>query len=262
MPDHLGLTDTESRLAIITGNPERVSVISRYFENSKEVAVERGFVCHEAFLNQHPLLVVSAGIGAPSTAIVVEELIDLGVTTIIRLGTCGALQPEIQVGDLVISTGCVREEGTTLQYIDSTFPAIPDYVVLQELVAGAVTQASRFHVGITHCKDAYYLERPGKQLNRERVRQRWEEWRRAGVLVTEMESSVLFVLGSLRRIRTGALFINVGKVTDPKLFSQSLEIAVRIIKTAFSAIVEKNLVTAKVAQTDDDLSYLTKNISG
>jgi uridine phosphorylase len=262
MPDHLGLTATASKLAIITGNPERVQAISRHFENSREVAVERGFICHEAYLNQTPLLVVAAGIGAPSTAVIVEELIDLGITAIIRVGTCGALQPEIKVGDLVISTGCVREEGTTLQYIDPIYPAIPDHFILQELVAGAAAQAPRFHVGITHCKDAYYLERPSKQLNRERVFQRWEEWRRAGVLVTEMESSALFVLGSLRGIRTGALFINVGKITDPDLFNQSLETAVGIIKRAFAAILEKNLVKSKIANTIDDTSYLTKNITG
>ena len=258
MPDHLGLTTSECKLAIITGNPERVPVISGYFENSREISVARGFVCHEAFLNQMPLLIVSAGIGAPSTSIVVEELIDLGVTTIIRIGTCGALQTGIKVGDLIISTGCVREEGTTLQYIDPIFPAVPDHVVMYELISNAAIRKHPFHVGITHCKDAYYLERPGKQLNPAKTRQRWEEWRKAGVLVTEMESSALFVLGSLRGIRTGTILINVGSVTPPAVFEQSLKSAVEIVTATFSAIVKRNLMKSKPALTDDGISYLTK----
>jgi uridine phosphorylase len=208
-------------------------------------------------LNRTPLLILSAGIGAPSTAIVVEELVELGVTTIVRIGTCGALQHEIRAGDIIISTGCVREEGTTGQYVDYMFPAIPDHVVLHELTTSGTRQKTSLHIGITHCKDAYYLERSGKQLNPEKARLRWEEWRRAGVLVSEMETSVLFVLGSLRRIRTGAVFVNVGKITDSQLFENSLRSAVEIVKTAFSALIEKNQLLPATAPADD-ASYLDR----
>ena len=258
MPDHLSLVQTESRLAVITGNPERVSAISSHFENCREVSHDRNFLCHEGSLNKETVLIMSSGIGAPSTAIVVEELIELGVTTIVRIGTCGALQPEIKVGDLVISTGCVREEGTTLQYVDPVFPAIPDHLVLHELIASAASRAKRFHVGITHCKDAYYLEKPARQTNPERAAQQWEQWRRAGVLVTEMESSALFVLGSLRRIRTGSILINVGKVTDPTLFNQSLDTAVEIVKTVFLAVLIEPPVTSKLVRQTGHDSYLRK----
>lgn len=256
MPDHLGLELTESRFAIITGNPERVPLISSHFQNSRELSHDRNFLCHEGSLNKDAVLIVSSGIGAPSTAIVVEELIELGVTTIVRIGTCGALQPEIKVGDLVISSACVREEGTTVQYVDSIFPAIPDQLVLHELIASAASTSKRFHVGITHCKDAYYLEKRGKQLNPEGAGQRWEQWRRAGVLVTEMESSALFVIGSLRHIRTGSLLINVGKITDPILFNQSLETAIEIVKTVFLALLESPLVTTRVVDQKEDDSFL------
>lgn len=262
MPDHLGVTSTDCRVAIITGNPERVETISGHFDGYRELSAARGFVCHEAMLNKTPLLIVSSGIGTPSTAIVVEELIDLGVTAIIRLGTCGALQPHIKVGDLVIPTGCVREEGTSDQYVDSTFPAIPNHLMLQQLIAGAARQASRFHVGITHCKDAYYSERPGKQLDPQKMGARWAAWERAGVLATEMETSVLFVLGSLRGIQTGAIFINVGTVTDPALFNRSLENAVNIIQQAVTTLAEKNLLIANTDNPAEDLSYLTKKVAG
>ena len=259
MPDHLGITSSNCRLAIITGDPERVAVIAGYFQESRELPAARGFVCYEAVLNQTPLLIVSTGIGAPSTAIIVEELIDLGVTTIVRIGTCGALQPHIKVGDIVISTGCVREEGTSHQYIDPIFPAVPDYFLTHELIANIATRNCVFHVGIIHCKDAYYLERPNKQLNSEKTKQRWDEWRKAGVLVTEMESSALFILGSLRGVRTGTILINVGKVTSPTVFEKSLKTAVEVVSAAFSALIEKNFITSKPASTtEEDISYLSK----
>lgn len=260
MPDHLGLTATNAKFAIITGNPERVPIISEYFDANRKMSDKRGFLCYEAVHNSISLLVVATGIGAPSTAIVVEELIDLGVTSIIRLGTCGALQTHIKVGDLVIPVGCVREEGTTLQYIDSIFPAVPDYVMLHELIANAARQNLSCHIGITHCKDAYYLESPGKQLLPERTRQQWERWRLAGVLATEMETSALFVLGSLRRIRTSAIFISVGKVTDPLVFKHSLDYAVEIIKQTITSLVEKSLVIARDASPDNNSSFLDKTL--
>lgn len=262
MPDHLGVASTDCRVAIITGNPERVQTISGHFEDHRELTTARGFVCHEARSGKTPLLVVSSGIGAPSTAIVVEELIDLGVTAIIRLGTCGALQPHIKVGDLIIPTACVREEGTSGEYVEPTFPAIPNHLVLRQLIDGAARQSSRFHVGITHCKDAYYSERPGKQLDPQKTGARWEAWERAGVLATEMETSVLFVLGSLRGVQTGAIFVNVGAVTDPALFARSLENAVGIIRHAVSALAEQNLLVARAHAPADDSSYLTKNAPG
>ena len=261
MPDHLGIASTSSRVAIITGNRDRVPTISGYFEAYRELSDVRGFLCYEAYLNKIPLLVVAGGVGAPSTAIVAEELIDLGITAIIRIGTCGALQTIIEVGDLVIPTGCVREEGTSLQYIDSAFPAIPDQLVLNELIVGASRQHTRYHVGITHCKDAYYSERPGKQLDPEKTGQQWELWRKAGVLATEMETSTLFILGSLRGIRTGALFINVGKITDPTLFNRSLANAVRITQEVVTTLVEKNLLIPGTLHSEDDLSYLKKDFT-
>ena len=248
MPDHLGIETTDSHVAILTGNPDRAPLIAARFENHELLTDRRGYLCYQAIFHNRPLLVVSTGIGAPSTAIVVEELIDLGVTTLIRLGTCGALQPEVHVGDLVISTACIREEGTSRQYVDVAFPAIPDHMLLHELVESARQTQTMCHVGITHCKDAYYSERPDKQLVPEYVQQRWQVWRNAGVLATEMESSALFVLGQLRHIRTSALFVNVGKNTDQILFENSLNAAVLIIQHTLQRLIDKNLISVPEAR--------------
>src|SRR5262245_47110523 len=99
MPDHLGIDKTDCHFAILTGNPTRVESIATRLGNSTMLSDRRGFICSRAMLENAPVLIVSTGIGAPATAIVVEELIELGVTVLVRLGTCGALQSRISVGD-------------------------------------------------------------------------------------------------------------------------------------------------------------------
>ena len=236
-PHHLGIRQCGVKCAIITGDPRRVERITSLLEKSQRLSDRRGFFCYRANIGELPIFVVSTGIGGPSTAIVVEELVEIGVQIIIRIGTCGALQRNIKTRDLIIPTGCVREDGTTAQYIESTFPAVPDFHVLQRLVKAAMNQQGRFHIGITHCKDAYYMEQPGKQLAAQAIEEKWRIWQESGVLATEMESSTLFVLGSLRKIRTGSVLISVGKVTDKTIFQRSLENAVAIVSHAITSLV-------------------------
>lgn len=232
----LGLESTTARHAILTGDPDRVPSISKRLGVGVELTAQRGLLCHEVGIAGRSVLVVATGIGAPATAIVVEELAELGVHTIVRLGTCGALQSRIRPGHLVVPTGCVREEGTSGQYVALAFPAVPDLELTSALVAALRQREGVFHTGIIHCKDAYYLERPGKQLLPEAVGDRWRILRRAGVLATEMESSVLFILGSLRGLRTATVCVNLGKVTDPVTFAAALDNAVTAIRTAFGAV--------------------------
>ena len=215
MPDHLGIDHTEARMALIMGTPERVPLLAAAFDRPVQLTDRRGYLIYEAGVGGHKVLLLATGIGGPSTAIAIEELVDLGVELIIRVGTCGSLHSYIRPGDLVISSGAVRAEGTSKQYIDPSFPAIPDPLLLGRLLASASAHGIAYHLGITHCKDAYYLERPNRQLAPEAVALQWGVWRNAHVLATEMEAAVLFVLGSIRAISTAALLINVGKIPDP-----------------------------------------------
>jgi len=228
-----------------------VEIIGSLLDGSQRISNRRGYLCYRAQIGKLPIVVVSTGIGGPSTAIVVEELVEIGIRIIIRIGTCGALQRNIKVGDLIIPTGCVREDGTTTQYIDSIFPAVPDFDVLNLLVKAAANQRCRFHIGITHCKDAYYMESPSKQLAPQTIKKKWKIWQQSGVLATEMESSTLFVLGSLRKIRTGSVFINVGKVTKKTIFQHSLENAVAIVSCTIASLVNK-------LENEYDISFVEK----
>jgi uridine phosphorylase len=257
--DHLGIEETAARSAVITGDPDRVPRIAQLLGGGRELTARRGLLCHQVEVGGKALLLVATGIGAPATAIVVEELAELGVHTIVRLGTCGALQPHILPGHLVVPTGCVRDEGTSRQYIDPAFPGVPDFALTSLLLAELRRRPVLCHAGVVHCKDAYYLERAGKQLVPEKTAEHWQILRRAGALATEMESSVLFVLGSLRNLRTATVLINVGKVTDPAVFANALNVAVEGIRAALAA-VEPPLPRAGGAQADDHSSYLESGL--
>jgi uridine phosphorylase len=131
---------------------------------------------------------------------------------------------------MVLATGCVRDEGTSTQYIGASFPAVPDLqltAALHNSLQGA--RESRWLAGIVHCKDAYYLEHANRQLIPEAASLRWNALRRAGVVATEMESSTLFVLGSLRRLRTASLLIAVESKLAPIAFAATLDEAVNIL---------------------------------
>lgn len=256
MAEHLNISNLETHIAIITGDPDRAGFIATLFDKNERIYAKRGYVIYRAWAKQNAILIVSTNIGAPSTAIVAEELIDLGITVIIRLGTCGAIQPFIAPGHLIISSGCVRDEGTSQQYINLAFPAISDPILFYELQRQASNSNHPFHTGITHCKDAYFMERPDKQIDPEHIRQQWASWRSAGVLATEMESAILFVLGYLRGIRTGAILVNVGKSTPE--FENALKIAVQIIQQTIDILIRNNLIPQTRPLSPPGLSYLSK----
>jgi uridine phosphorylase len=211
--EHLGDVKTTATTAIITGDPDRVPALAEALGPApRSVTRQRGFVCAEVADVQEsgvPMLVVSTGIGGPATAIVADELWHLGVTQIVRVGTCGAMQRHVRPGDLVISSGAVRDEGTSRQYVPLEVPAVPDPLLLVGLIHAAHEAAVKYHVGVTHCKDAYSAERPfGMPLSHD-WSARWDVMRALGVLATEMESAALFAAAIVRRVRAGAVLVPV-----------------------------------------------------
>lgn len=256
MPDHLGITSTKCKVALITGDPGRLPSIAGKFDISSQLTDLRGFICFEATFDDKTILIVSTGIGSPSTAIVVEELIELGICCIIRLGTCGALQQFIKPSDLILPIACIRDEGTTQAYIDKAFPAVSGQQVLSALISSAKKLKLLPHIGVTHCKDSYYSERFEKLLDPEEQGRRWSIWKSAGVLATEMEISPLFVIGRIRKIQTGAVLIAVGKGEMPD-FQDVLENAIELIKNTINSIYDE-LDTSKCKELISRKSFLEK----
>lgn len=189
-------TDNQAKYAILPGAPERVDIISSYLEDVKHLAYNREFKSIEGTYQGVKILVVSTGIGGPSTAIVVEELAKIGVTSMIRVGSCGALRRELKVGDLVLVNGAVRDDGTSKSYVDLCYPAIPDYDLLNACVVRAKEAKIPYVVGMARSHDMIYNDQKDAV---------YDYWGKRGVYASDMETAALFVIGKLRGVRTASI---------------------------------------------------------
>ena len=196
---------------ILPGDPGRVDFIAKHFDDAKEIAFNREYKTVTGTYKGRPVSVTSTGIGCPSAAIAIEELANIGAKTLVRLGTSGAMQEHTRVGDLVIANGAVRQEGTSPQYMPIEFPAVPSADMVSALEAAAIESKSTYHIGVVQSKDSFYGQHdPGSMPVSYELNQKWDAWVKGGVLCSEMEVSTLFVVGSYRRIRTGALLVVYG----------------------------------------------------
>ncbi|UIP01120.1 nucleoside phosphorylase [Halobaculum sp. CBA1158] len=182
-------------IALIPGNPDRVDRIADHCDESELVAENREYRVVNATYDGVDLTICSTGIGCPSAAIAIEELHNVGVETVIRVGTCGGLQTDVEIGDMVVATGSAKEEGTSKRYESETYPAVPDYDTLTALVDAAEANGEQVHVGPIVSDDAFYNE------SDEYV----ADWEEAGLLAIEMEASAVFSLARRRGMNAGAI---------------------------------------------------------
>lgn len=244
---HLKATTSDiGAYVFLCGDPGRVAAISKYFDEQREVSTARGYVIHSGKLAGERVSVVASGIGSPSTAIAVEELIALGAKTFLRVGTCGSLQEYVKIGETVISTGAVREEGTTRQYIAVEYPAVASWEVVQSLVQSCRAAKTKFHIGLTHCKDAFYSELPEYTADPEGTERRWNGWTRGNVLCTEMEASTIYVIASMRKCKAGAILHVVGSTIEGNLITKApdIEPVLKIAIAAMSQMITNDLPRA------------------
>lgn len=202
------------KYVLLPGDPGRVPMIASYFDEAEEVAYNREYRTFTGTVDGIKLSATSTGIGCPSTAIAIEELIKCGAEVFIRIGTAGSLQKEVAVGDVTISTSAVREEGTTRQYIPLSYPAVADLDVTWALREAAKRLNFTNHTGITHCKDAFYTEGECGLPVKEENEMRWNAWYRSNVISTSMESSALFVVSSIKKVRAGEVLAIIGLTYD------------------------------------------------
>lgn len=216
---HIGFTDAKgAKYAILPGDPGRVEKIASALDNAEYYYTNREYTTYIGELCGEKVLVMSTGMGGASTAIALEELHVLGVDTFIRVGTCGAMQKEIVGGDIVIATGAIRMEGTSKEYVPIEFPAVADFEVTNALVKAAENLGLTHHVGVVQCKDSFYGQHdPDRMPVGYELKNKWEAWKTAGCLASEMESSTLFVLGSIFRARTGTVLLSVWNQEREKL---------------------------------------------
>lgn len=192
---------------ILPGDPGRCAAIAAHFDNPKEIARNREFVTYTGMLCGQKVSVCSTGIGGPSAAIAMEELCNCGVHTFIRVGTCGGIDLEVRSGDIVVATGAIRYDHTSLEYAPIEFPAVPDFTVTQTLIQAAAALGKRVHAGVVQCKDSFYGQHsPDASPVSYELKQKWEAWKRLGVKASEMESAALFVVAAARKVRCGSCF--------------------------------------------------------
>lgn len=240
MLHHLGDIASTAVTAVLTGDPGRVPALAEAVGKIGATWTRRGYVCVEVDMDVGTGLVCSTGIGGPSTAIVAEELHQLGVRQLIRVGTCGSLQRLVRADDLVISSGSVRDDGASHAYLPAEFPTVPDFELTAALVGAAHDEDILVHTGVTHCKDAYYAEKPSAFPLADHWRERWAGLKQAGVLATEMEAAPLFAVATVRGMRAAAILVPVDNSTTKERTLSSLCTATRIAFRAARVVAGRN----------------------
>ena len=193
---------------LLPGNPERVDKVTALWDDHEEVARHREYRTATGAYDGTPISVTSTGIGGPSAAIAVEELVRVGADTLVRVGSCGAIQREMAVGDLVITSGAVRQGGTSAEYVREDYPAAASHEVISALVAAAERLGHDYHVGVTMSADSFYpgQGRPGFDgFHAAGSESLVEELREANVKNIEMEAETILTLASLYGLRAGAI---------------------------------------------------------
>ncbi|MBR1496018.1 MAG: uridine phosphorylase [Oscillospiraceae bacterium] len=194
------------RWVILPGDPGRCELIARHFDAPRLVVQNREFTTYTGTLEGQSVSVTSTGIGGPSAAIAMEELAAIGADSFIRVGTCGGIHLDVRASDVVIATGAVRMEGTSREYAPIEYPAVADFAITEALARAAQALGQRWHAGVVQCKDSFYGQHnPNRMPVARQLEDKWEAWKRLGVLASEMESAALFTVAAALGVRCGTV---------------------------------------------------------
>ena len=195
------------RYCILPGDPGRCKSIAAHFDDAVLVSQNREYTVYTGTLLGEKVSVCSTGIGGPSAAIAMEELHAIGADTFVRVGTCGGIDLNVRSGDVVVATGAIRYEHTSLEYAPIEYPAVADFEVMTALVQAAKNLGKPLQVGVVQCKDSFYGQHAPKRMPVSYdLLQKWEAWKRLGVKASEMESAALFVVANALGCRCGSCF--------------------------------------------------------
>ena len=223
---HLGIDETMvAKRVLLIPDPQQVPFYAALMDEAEKVGEYREYVTYTGTLCGKPLSVMSCGFGCMPMAIAVEELHHLGVEAIIKIDCCPALQPETPVGTLLAASGAVRGEGATKEYIDPSYPAVADPSLLGKLLDGGVS------AGLFRSHDCQSLETPWTEAGKTRI----AHWASLGVEALDGETSALFVISSILKLRAAALalitenYANGERLADPdegkrRLFTAAAEV--------------------------------------
>lgn len=195
------------RYVFLPGDPGRCEAIAQNFEDPVHIGMNREYNVYTGYLMGEKVSVCSTGIGGPSASIAMEELTAIGADTFIRIGTCGGIDLSVLPGDVVVATGAIRYEHTSLEYAPMEYPAVPDFDVTYALKTASEALGYGTHTGVVQCKDSFYGQHnPDRSPVSYELLQKWESWKRLGVKASEMESAALFVAAAALGVRCGSCF--------------------------------------------------------
>ncbi|WP_141604645.1 uridine phosphorylase [Terrilactibacillus laevilacticus] len=230
-----------AKYVLLPGDPERVNMIAEQWTNSREIANYREHRTFSGDIRDVDISACSTGAGGGSTSSAIEELAQLGADTFIRVGTTGAIQEHIPCGDLIISSGAVRHDGTSQYYVDQSYPAIANYEVTTALVEAAERLEIPYHVGVSCSAASWYCgqARPGfNGYEQSFFKNKVEDLNRAGVLNFEMEMATLFTMSSLYGLRAGGVCAVVAnRITDEFTYG-GIENSIRVGNLAVQILAE------------------------
>lgn len=202
---------------LLPGDPGRVPVVASMWDEAREVANNREYVTYTGTYRGVPISCTSTGIGAPSTAVAMEELARVGARTFVRIGTCGSLQPRARVGDIAIFDSAIRADGASGLYAPLEYPAVAHHEVVEAGIRACRGLGVPHHVGTTFTTDLFYVPEPGSAFGgyeQSGWRERYADIARTNALAAEMETSVLLVLARIWGLRGGALALVSDAVED------------------------------------------------
>ena len=233
------------RYVILPGDPKRCKKIAEHFERAKLVADSREYVTYTGYLDGEKVSVTSTGIGGPSAAIALEELVKCGADTFIRVGTCGGMDLDVKGGDVVVATGSIRAEGTSREYAPIEFPAVADLRVVNALMKAGENRGYACHAGVVQSKDSFYGQHnPELMPVAGELLSKWDAWLKLGCKASEMESAALFIVASYLRVRCGACFLAVAnqereKAGLPNPVVHDTEAAIKVGVEAIRVLIKE-----------------------
>ncbi len=193
---------------MLPGDPERAKRIAESWQEYKEVAAHRQYYSYTGKVYDVPVSVTSTGIGTPACEIAITELLNIGCNTFIRVGSCGALQAGMEIGDLVINIAAVKLEGSSIHYVPESFPAVANHEIVLALIEACEELDYTYHVGIAASSSSFYVGQGRPGYNDYKISKTdliVPDLQKMGVVNMEMEASHIFTLGQIFGARTGAI---------------------------------------------------------
>ena len=244
------------RYVLLCGDPGRCESIAKYFSKPEFLSSNREYTIYNGMTEGEKISVCSTGIGGPSSAIALEELVHCGADTFIRIGTSGGMNPDVMSGDVVIGTGAIRLEGTSREYAPIEFPAVANFQIVKALVEAAEESGHPYHVGVLQCKDSFYGQHsPETMPVGSELKFMWDAWIKSGALASEMESAALFVVGAVRRVRVGSIMAVFANQTRSELGMEDsvnfdTDAAIRIGVEAMKKLIKEDKAKNKKSKEE------------